>query len=496
MADYGIKPEIALGVKPAPTMSLSDLLSAARNVQAYQQAARMNPVEFERASAERDVSVQTAKPRIQKAIVETDESVMGFQKKILAHSRAELAELIKKDKLTYEDVKKSIEKTAEHTQAPPDVKQRAIATALADFDPSQSVEQLRSAIAGALVKNTTYENQLSARLPKPETVETGGAKFPVATGNELVTGVKPGAQVGIGYQLTPAPQFLTDETGLYRERGGGAPNVLMPAPGAGMPGQPAAPVAAPVAAPAAAQAPRAAVPAMTSQTQAGQPGPLGIAPGETVEAYRARVAEVSKLPTIAAEALNPKNVDSIPNMEYTNNRILKLLEDPKLNVGPIADAIAKKVSDINLTPDQQIIKKYLEQRIRQEGARSNQDQESQKAAFGSFKNDKEALREIIYNDKTRLASDRLFNEGVRRAMGNPNKPNLNAVNVFRDKFNELAGDRDLMTYIGIVGNKPIDQLTATDKNYLRKVFGGRGDMGAVFDQLEAKQKALMKLVKG
>lgn len=493
MADYGIKPDIALGIKPAPTMSLSDLLTAAKNVQAYQQAARMNPVEFEKASAERDVSVQTAPSRIRKAAIETDDAAQNLHSKVLKHYRTEIAELLKKDDVSYQDIKTAIIKTAEHTNAPLDIKENAIKTALADFGENDSPEKLRSALAGALVKTVSTENQLSARLPKPTMLDLGGNKIPVSEGNELVTGVPAGSQIGIGYKTSPQPTLMATETGMPGEFGGG--NVTPISPPQNLFTSQASPAAG---VPAGSKPQAATVSPAVSQVQSGfsAQGGLQLAPGETYDAYRARVAELSKLPTVAAEALNPKNVESIPNMEYTNNRIIKLLENPKLDIGPIANAIANKTGGIGLNSDQQIIKKYLEQRIRQEGSRSNQDQESQRAAFGSFANDKQALREIIYNDKTRLASDRLFNEGVRKAMGNPNKPNLGAINVFRDKFNELAGDRDLMTYIGIVGDKSIDQLTKTDTNYLKKVFGGRGDMGAVFDELEAKHKALMKLVKG
>lgn len=494
MADYGIKPDIALGIKPAPTMSLSDLLTAARNVQAYQQAARMNPVEYEKASAERDVSVQTAKPRIEKAQLETSDAAVNLQAKVLKHYRTEIAELLKKEKITYKDIESAVRRTADHTNAPLDIKENAIKTALADFGENDSVEKLRSALAGALVKTTSQENQLSARLPKPTMLDLGGNKIPVSEGNQLVTGVPAGSQIGIGYKTSPQPTLMATETGMPGEFGGG--NVTPISPPQNLFTSQASPAAG---VPAGSKPQAATVSPAVGQVQSGfaAQGGLQLAPGETVDAYRARVAELSKLPSEAIKALNPKNVESIPNMEYTNDQVLKLLENPKLDVGPIASAIANKTGGIGLTADQQKIMKYLEQRIRQEGARSNQDQESQAKAFGSFGTDKEALRGIIYDDKTRLASDRLFNEGVRNAQGNPNKPNLGAINAFRDKFSALAGDRDLMTFIGIVGNKSFDKLSETDKNQLRKYFGSRGgDTGALLDQLESKREALMKLVKG
>lgn len=498
-----IDPQISLGAKPPAVMSLPDMLNLARGAQAYQQAQQLNPVELERAMAERDVAVGTAKPRIQRATVEADEATLGLEAKLLSHTRSELAELVKKKDLTFADIEQAIVRTASLANAPEEVKRNAIIKAKSDFPPNGTAAELRSAIAGALVKTTSAEQQLASRFPKPETLETGGTKLPVAAGNELVTGVTPGTQVGIGYTMTPPPQFQQTETGLVGQFGGGPSATIPPSPNLFTAQPPAAPPApmqgAPARQPQAAPArvPSAPTSPAARASQGAPQGPLQIMPGETVDAYRARIAEVAKLPRDAAEVLNPKNVESIPTMEYTNDRILKLLENPNLKIGPISKAIADRTGGVGLSAEQQEIQKYLEQRIRQEGSRSNQDQESQRMSFGNFGTNKDALRTIIYNDKAILAAQRLFYEGVKKAQGNPNSPNLPAINVFREKFNELAGDRDLMHYIGIVGNKSFDKLSQTDKNQLRIYFAGKSqDPGKLFDDLEAKRTELLKLVRG
>ncbi len=520
MADFGIRPDIALGVKGPAVMSLGDMLNVARGAQAYQQALQLNPVELEKAKAERDVAVGTAQPRIKKSQVEADEATLGLQSKILSHTRSEIAELLKKKDLKFKDIEDAVVRTVELTEAPENVKREAKVKAMADFNPNASIQELRSSLAGALVKTTSQETQLSSRLPKPEIMDTGGTKLPVAVGNELVTGVQPGTQVGVGYELQPPPQFQQTETGLVGKFGGGASRTIPPnqtmftAPGSPTMGAPGAsgivprsapgisPAATPTAQPAAQQVAPVLPPAESPAARAVQgsfqnKGGIQISPGETVDAYRARVAELTKLPKESVEALNPKNVDSVPNMEYTNDRIIKLLEDKNLQIGPIAKAISDKTGGIGLNAQQQEIMKYLEQRIRQEGARSNQDQESQRSAFGSFGTNKDALRTIIYNDKAILASQKLFYEGVRNAQGNPNRPNLGSINNFRDQFNALAGDRDLMQYIGIVGTKPFDKLSATDRNQLKLYFSNKSsDFGSLYDDLEGKRAALLKLVRG
>ena len=49
MADFGIKPDLALGLKTPATMSLADMVNIARGVQAYQQAEQTNPLALQQA---------------------------------------------------------------------------------------------------------------------------------------------------------------------------------------------------------------------------------------------------------------------------------------------------------------------------------------------------------------------------------------------------------------------------------------------------------------
>jgi hypothetical protein len=225
-------------------------------------------------------------------------------------------------------------------------------------------------------------------------------------------------------------------------------------------------------------------------------GGLQRAPDETYEAYKARTARLSALPTHANNALNLSNPDSVPNMEYTNDKILKLLAKKDLDIGPIANAVANKTGGIGLTADQQEVQKYLEQRIRQEAARSNQDQASQRSAYGSFGTAKAALYDIIYNDKGMLASQKLYNKGILKAQGNPNKPNLSAVNEFENKFNELNSDPNLAHLLGVIGNKTMDKLSDSDKSHLKKYFSNMSqkEIQDLFDKKE-KLEALVNGVK-
>ena len=54
-----------------------------------------------------------------------------------------------------------------------------------------------------------------------------------------------------------------------------------------------------------------------------------------------------------------------------------------------------------------------------------------------------------------------------------------------------------MHYIGIIGNKSFDKLSATDRNQLRVYFADKSqDVGVLFDDLEQRRAELLKLVRG
>jgi hypothetical protein len=234
--------------------------------------------------------------------------------------------------------------------------------------------------------------------------------------------------------------------------------------------------------------------ATSMNQQFGAKGGIEISPGETVDAYRARVARLSALPAQANKELSLANNNSIPNQEFTNNKVLGLLESKNIRVGKLAEAIANKTGGIGLNSEEVEIQKYLEQRIRQNALRSNQDEDSQKMASGSFGTDINALRDIIYNDKGFLASQRLLNQGILKYQGKPNKPNLAAINDFENKFNMINQDRNVTHLLGVVGDRSMEELSKSDVQQLKKVFGGMSK--AQMDKLFEKKQELEDLVRG
>jgi hypothetical protein len=343
----------------------------------------------------------------------------------------------------------------------------------------------------------TPEQAQAAFAPKAKLTDIGGQLVETIETPSVGNVAPKVAKTGVVSGKTLAPQVFTTETGAPGIIGGGSGGANVP-PQGNVP--PPANVLRPPTniAPPATGAPKVAPSATPVGQQLGEQfgarGSLQRSPDETYEAYRGRVADLSVKPKQANNALSFANRDSVVNQEYNNNQVLSLLDKKDLDIGPLASAIANKTGGLGLNPDQEKIIKYLEQRIRMESARSNQDESSQRNAFGSFKNSKEALREIIYNDKGLLASQRLYNQGLLKAQGNPNQPNLAAINNFENNFNQLNQDPHLPHLLGVMGNKKMEQLTDSERRHLDKYFSKMSD--DEIKKLFADRDALLNLVRG
>ena len=521
--------------------SLSDMVDMASGIQKYQQAQQLNPIQLERAKSELQTSQQIAgkgkielslsqqanqeRLNIQNAIAKNpqifqtngrfDPNKLMEQLPILAPmTHTDYIDKYNKALETTSKAEGSVLKLSQDRKQ--DIGQMMSSLGYAGVtDPNVVIKQLDN-LANINKKDTSYvdsinsfkdlikqhkegpavtqslltigaslmspSEQQAAFAPEASTQDVGGAIKEVIK-NKSVLGSSPSIeQTGRTFGKSLAPQVFTTETGAPGIIGGGIPNqgrtaqpnAVQNVGGNVRGGQPSAQV--------------------NLQTSFTAKGGLQRAPDETYEAYRARTARLGSLPTASNNALNMANVESIPNQEYTNNKIIKLLENKNVDVGPIAKSIADKTGGIGLSSEQQEVMKYLEQRIRQESARSNQDQTSQRSAFGSFGTDKNALLDIIYNDKGNLASQRLYHQGVLKYQGNPNKPNLGAINEFENRFNQINRDPDVTHLLGIVGDKSMENLSKSDVQQLKKYYGNMPK--AKLDELFAKKQELEDLVRG
>ena len=412
-------------------------------------------------------------------------------------------ELQSDNELTPEKILKAYKNVNNNAPGDPAAKAAALQQVIAGMPqkmPQETEDQFQTRlqifVAGNHLKGLDHLAAVQQAYPGTANVSTGGQTVNVSTGNPLLTGQPTGAPTGAYLQNTLAPSVATSPTGGPMAFGGGG------IPQAGnLNNRPVGVQVTPAGGNATVtsmqqNAPQTNVPqggGVTSQSMSQPKGGSAIpyVPGEPYDAFKVRAGDVAKMPKAASEALNINNIDSIPNARYTNEKIQKMLDNPNLNIGPIADAIAKQTGGIGLSAEQQEIMKYLEQRIRMESARTNQDQASQRTAFGSFGTQKGALREILYKDNGSLAGQELYQRGILNHAGDINKPNLQSVNQFNNDYAKLAEPR-VVHLIGVIGDKSTKDLTKSDRQHLAKEFSGLSDNQ--IQELMNKRQKLLDLV--
>jgi hypothetical protein len=333
-------------------------------------------------------------------------------------------------------------------------------------------------------------------FPATQQANIGGQDVTIGTGNPDIAVNAPGVPTGPYLQKNLAPTVAISPTGgPMAFGGGGTPQV------GNLNNRPVGVQVAPAGGGATAtgmqqNAPQANAPqggGVTSQSMSQPKGglPIPYIQGEPYSAFTTRAADVAKMLPTAQKALNINEQDAIPNQRFTNEKIQKLLDDPSLDIGAISKAIADKTGGIGLNDKQQEIIKYLEQRIRYESARSNQDQASQRSAFGSFGTNRGALKEIIYKDNGNLMGQELYQRGLLNHAGDINKPNLQAVNQFNNDYAKIAEPR-VVHLMGVIGDKSTKDLTKADRQHLAKEFSGLSDNQ--IQELMNKRQKLLDLV--
>jgi hypothetical protein len=357
-------------------------------------------------------------------------------------------------------------------------------------DPTQISPKLTQGLMAASGANV----QLDKLYPATTQVDVGGNLVTTAQGNPLLAAEQPGVPTGPYLQKSLAPQVATSPTGGPMQFGGGGvpqagnlenrPVSVQTAPaqggGANVTNMPAnVPTKA-----------SGVTPKEMSQPKAPS-GPIPYMQGETYEAYKNRVAKVQQSVGQANEDINSANPNSVTNAKYTNEQILKALDDKNVRVGPLMQAIAEKTQGLNLTADEQYVKKLLEQRIQQQNSRSDADQTSKTIANGNFGNSKEAIRNVLYKDMGNLTAKELQARGTLNKAGNINKPNLLGVNEFQNQFAKNS-EPEVTHLMGIIGNKPLNQLTKTEIAHLQKEFSGMSKEN--FNALMQKRQKLIDSV--
>ena len=227
------------------------------------------------------------------------------------------------------------------------------------------------------------------------------------------------------------------------------------------------------------------------------------APGQTAESTKANInTGINNYREAVAAQSDPNNPKGhVPTKLFNNKNILTLLKDPEVDTAHIANYFSDPLKYKFLTPKEQDLAKYLEQRVQGLNPSSVMDLQSKHQAYGTTALKKEALMELMRNESGSLATEDLLTRGRKNAGGNPNQPNANAVNNFDNAFSNYASDPLLMKYIGIVGEGKTARLDKQDQDDIGRLYARlpkdkNSKVTGAANALELKRQALLRLVDG
>jgi hypothetical protein len=494
MPDYQFNTN--LGPAPQQGTSLGDLINTARGVQAYQQSQELNPLQLQKARMEIEQLQKTNPFAAIKAEEEANQAKIGTQsaqtklssekmQKFLdtVGARATDQELLsaveKKDISKVKDlISGDIQELITNKVLTPAEAMQAGARMLDLAD--KNLDSVVPALKNLVTRSASPESRLGLQTPKLTTNAAGQLVGANQITNQLnVLGTPQTNPMGVRTQtftdpvtgnLIQAP--LTPQGTL------GAPSNIM--------GSPQPDVA----------------PNKNPLFQFGNPAPQSNAPqaipqGATAETVKAQATDAMNTFMTSNKLLSDASVPGhIPTQEFVAKKLLTYIKDPSVNTGPIADVLAGKTNQASLSAKEQEVVKLIQQRIQNLNPRTDADAESKKAAYGSFKLKKEALEDLVRDDLGSIVNQKLLAQGVVKSGGDPNRPNLQGVNTFKNDFTKFSQNPILMRYIGIVGTKNTVDLDKSDEQALKKLYSTYKISKEDRNALEDAREELVKMSAG
>ena len=439
---FNIDPSISLGVKGPQAMSLGDMLNIAGAAQAYKQKQLLNPLEVQKAQAETELAKRTLEPKVSEEITKANEAKLNFQNKRAQIVYDEINSVATDPRIR--NAQNTPEGKQKALQAIIEAKKRAISRGIDETDAESFVAPYIQ------VANTNPQGIIQSLInsTRASTGATGEAELinPKYTTNQLgqIVGVTPG-------------------TGAVNVAGGGQGGGGMAASGQNMPG------------------------AVSGQTPA---NPSMLQKGQLEQSQNDYLGAIDM-------QNNPNSkLGHLPTKKLVNDKIIELLKKPEVETGPITNYFAGKTGQESLTKDEQELAKYLEQRVQNQNPSSQMDLQSKHQAYGTINLKKEALLDLIRNEKaTQVTTQDLLSRGIIRNGGNPVNPNLNAVNNFKAQFAQYSNDPTLMKFISLTGENPNRvQIDDQDKDELDKFLTGMSNKQK--QNLLNKRVNLLRLVNG
>ena len=535
----GLDASIISNLKPPAQMSLGDMMGLASNVQSYKQAQQVNPQTLRTATAQAQGAEQTAESggidlQIKQQgnderlalqnFFQTPENYQTDGQMDLSKINAAVPKIAPLTGPKYIETLTSLNKSqTDASSATQDFSQKTrgiVGNTLGVLgrsginDPSVYISELKhlkegapqdkalakyadaqidyinhlpegsNIASGALAHANellSAEQQQSAFAPKEEVQDIGGALYAKKTTPFGPTGEAPSVKLEqFLTKKTLTPQVVPGITGGFTVIGGG---------GAGDQGGGAKPGNQ-----------GNAVPGQGGGTNVNAISP---APGQTAESTKANInTGINNYREAVAAQSDPNNPKGhVPTKLFNNKNILTLLKDPEVDTAHIANYFSDPLKYKFLTPKEQDLAKYLEQRVQGLNPSSVMDLQSKHQAYGTTALKKEALMELMRNESGSLATEDLLTRGRKNAGGNPNQPNASAVNNFNNAFSNYASDPLLMKYIGIVGEGKTARLDKQDQDDIGRLYARlpkdkNGKVTGAGNALELKRQALLRLVDG
>ena len=487
--------------------SLAQLMSIAQGAQAYQQAQQLNPLAAQKAQMEIEQLQQTNPLAVREKAAQTTTAETGATK-----SKAELQAYYKdQSRKTYgglltdkdfdplnpnpEGMKVKLQEASDfltNVLGVPEHESKANAKLLEHIDKHgvAGAQRIIQQIANGVQQSGTTSEQFAQANRLPTAITTGKETILIPTskyqaGQPSTTfrqELSPEARKSVT-QLDP----VSGDTIVYDIDQNGQPTNIRFLKGQSKTSTSVSPDVAPNKSP---------------YSQFGKPPPQENVPqsvpqGSTAETVKAQATDAMNTFMSSSKLLSDaSSLGHIPTQEDITKKLLTYIKDPKVRTGPIADALADASKEEILTSKEQTVKKLIQQRIQNLSPRTDADAESKRAAYGSFKLKKEALEDLIRDDLGSISSQKLLAQGVVKAGGDPNRPNLQGVNTFKNDFTKFSQNKVLMKYIGIVGTKNTTSLDDSDIQALKKLYStykiSKDDRNA----LENAREELIKMSDG
>ena len=198
--------------QPQAGMSLADMLNISRSSLALQKEKELYGSSVEQAKAQSKLAQIQATGAEQKMPLEVQSAQTALNTQKLENltkqantSIQAMQKLSMKDNLTADDIVKEATELNKIYGGSPE----ALQSVLQSLPQNATPTQLKGWLAQKQAQTLNSLSQLEKLYPQPQMTNLGNVVVPVQMGNQMLTGVQPGQQVGMASTLGVSPQTIT-----------------------------------------------------------------------------------------------------------------------------------------------------------------------------------------------------------------------------------------------------------------------------------------------